>query len=267
MSNRHERPGGKFKDPHDAHLHGVNIREEADKANAEQAARRANGVDHKTGWRANVFTAAALQKIDFPPVSYVIPGLIPEGLTILAGRPKIGKSWGALEIAIGVARGIKVFGGTEEVEQGDVLYCALEDNKRRLKRRLTKLLFSMGGEWPNRLTLATQWRRLEGGVDDIKSWCDSVPSPRLVLLDTLAGVRPPREKNDNLYDGDYKALRAIHALANHRALAAVALHHTRKMEADDPLDTISGSWSGWCGRYVSRSRQDSKGHDSLCPWP
>ena len=90
---------------------------------------------------------------------------------------------------------------------------------------------------PERLTLATRWRRLDrGGVEDIEAWCDSVPSPRLVLLDTLASVRPTRNGTDTLYEGDYKALRNIHRFANERGMGAVALHHTRKMDADDPVD-------------------------------
>jgi len=70
---------------------------------------------------------------------------------------------------------------------------------------------------------------------------ESVPAPRLVLLDTLAGVRPARNGSDTLYEGDSRALRDVHKLANDRAMGVVALHHTRKMEADDPVDTISGS--------------------------
>jgi hypothetical protein len=57
----------------------------------------------------------------------------------------------------------------------------------------------------------------------------------------LAGVRPSRAGTDTLYEGDYKALRDVHRFANDRGMAVVALHHTRKMEADDPIDTISGS--------------------------
>jgi hypothetical protein len=190
-----------------------------------------------TDWRSHIFTASALRTMDFPEVAFIVPGLIPEGLTLLAGRPKIGKSWLALDLGIGIAAGKQVLGGIE-VSQGDVLYCALEDNRRRLKRRIMKL----SGEWPERLTMTTQWRRLDqGGVEDIDDWCRSVSSPRLVLLDTLAGVRPVRSGNDTLYDGDYKALSDIHRLANDRGLGVVALHHTRKMEAEDPVDTISGS--------------------------
>ena len=129
-----------------------------------------------TGWRSHVFTAAALRTMTFPPVSYVVPGIIPEGLTILAGRPKIGKSWMALDLAIGIAPGKPVLGGVH-VERGDVLYCCLEDNPRRLKRRVTKLLSPFSAEWPERLTLATKWQRLDqGGVDDIEAWCDGSES-------------------------------------------------------------------------------------------
>jgi hypothetical protein len=194
-----------------------------------------------TDWRAHVVTAGALQTMTFPDPSYVVKGIIPEGLSILAGRPKIGKSWMALDFGLGIASGIPVLGGVD-VEQGDVLYCCLEDNYRRLKRRITKLLGAFGGVWPDRLTLATRWRRLDkGGVSDLEAWCDSVSSPRLIILDTLAGVRPTRNGSDTLYEGDYAALRDVHRLANDRAMGALALHHTRKMEADDPVDTISGS--------------------------
>jgi hypothetical protein len=192
-------------------------------------------------WQEHVFTAAALRTMQFPAVSYVVPGIIPEGLTILAGRPKIGKSWMALDLAIGIAAGTPVMGNVR-VDAGDVLYCALEDNPRRLRRRITKLLSPFGNEWPERLTMATQWKRLDkGGVEDLNGWCDTVKSPRLVLLDTLAGIRPNRAGNDSLYEGDYKALADIHRLANDRGFGIVALHHTRKMDADDPVDTISGS--------------------------
>jgi RecA-family ATPase len=170
-----------------------------------------------------------------------VKDLVPEGLTILAGRPKIGKSWMALELAIGIALGKTVLGGIN-VEQGDVLYACLEDNQRRLKRRVMKLLSPFSSEWPERLTLATQWRRLDqGGIADINDWCNDAPKPRLVLLDTLAGVRPARSGTDTLYEGDYRALRDLHRMANDRGLGVVVLHHTRKMDADDPVDTISGS--------------------------
>jgi len=204
-----------------ADLHGVN----------------ASPVD----WRSQVFSAADLRLMTFPEVPFVVAGLILEGLTILAGRPKIGKSWLALDVCLGVAQGRRVLGDLATT-QGDVLYAALEDNPRRLQKRIDKLLSPFTAEWPARLTLATSWRRLDhGGVEDITDWAGSEPSPRLVVLDTLAGVRPPRQNGEALYDADYRALVALHRLAAERSIAVLVLHHTRKTEADDPLETISGT--------------------------
>src|SRR5262249_18016180 len=123
-------------------------------------------------WRENIFTAATLRAMQFKVIQYVVPGLFPEGLTILAGKPTIGKSWLALDIALAVAGGRYVLGDIQPT-QGDVLYAALEDNQRRLWKRIRKI---MGGDvlWPKSLTLATRWRRLDaGGIDDIKDWAKS----------------------------------------------------------------------------------------------
>jgi hypothetical protein len=93
----------------------------------------------KEGWRAHVFTAASLKDRKFEPISYVVPMLIPEGVTILAGKPKVGKSWAALDIALAKAGGRFVFGDIK-LEEGDVLYAALEDNERRLRSRVERIV-------------------------------------------------------------------------------------------------------------------------------
>ena len=200
--------------------------------------KRPNG-NATVSWRDHCITAAELQGKTFPPVSYVIPGLVPEGLSILAGRPKIGKSWLALDVAIAVAAG-RICLGDRKATAGNVLYAALEDNPRRLQRRMDKLLSPVSAKWPEHLTLATAWRRLDkGGVEDVAGWANSVVSPRLAILDTLAGVRPIWTRDG--YTEDYELLAALHRMANEMALAVLVLHHTRKMEADDPIDTISGT--------------------------
>src|SRR5262245_64249627 len=85
--------------------------------------------DSKT-WRDGLITAKALQTKAFAPVRIILPGLIPEGVTIVAGKPKIGKSWLALDVCLAVAGDRFVLGETKPV-QGDVLYIAAEDNQRR----------------------------------------------------------------------------------------------------------------------------------------
>jgi hypothetical protein len=195
----------------------------------------------KVGWRLHVFTAASLKDKQFDPIYYVVPTLFPEGVTILAGRPKVGKSWMALDIGLGLAGGYYIL-GTIKLEPADVLYAALEDNPRRLRSRIDRILAGSGQLWPERLTLATKWRRLDaGGVADAKEWVASVKRPKLIIFDTLAGVRPDRNNKDNLYEGDYRALAELQHWANETGIGAMILHHTRKMESEDPIDSVSGT--------------------------
>jgi RecA-family ATPase len=196
-------------------------------------------------WRERCITAADLQRKTFSPVSYVVPGVIPEGLSILAGKPKIGKSWMALDVCYAVAAGRYCLGDRKPAH-GDVLYCALEDNPRRLQQRIDKIAGTFATTWPERLTLTTSWRRLDqGGVEDIREWIEGATAPRLIVLDTLAGVKPIRTTSG--YVEDYESLTALHRLANEKAVAVLVLHHQRKMEADDPIDTVSGTL-GLAGR-------------------
>ena len=216
-------------------------RDEDEKWRKQQANIKLVSSRDDIGWRAHVKHASRLRDMRFPEPCYVVPGYIPEGLTILGGRPKVGKSWMALEMALGVSLVENVLGKIMP-ESGDVLYAALEDTFNRLQRRIKKLLWPGRREWPERLMLATTWKRLdEGGVEDIDDWAQSVDAPRLVILDTLAGIRPKRDRNDTTYDGDYKALVELQKLANEKHFAAVVLHHTRKQESDTPIDAISGT--------------------------
>jgi hypothetical protein len=209
------------------------------KANGHDTGNKTAGNTNRFNWRDHVFTAAELQRKIFPPVSYCVPDLIPEGLTIIAGKPKIGKSWMALDICIAIAAGRFCLGERKPM-QGDVLYAAMEDNPRRLQRRVDRLLSPVSAQWPDRLTLANSWRRLDkGGVDDIRQWIESAGSPRLVVLDTLASVKPIRTQQG--YTEDYESLAALHRLANDKGGSIILLHHTRKMEAEDPVDTVSGT--------------------------
>lgn len=185
------------------------------------------------------FSAADLQLMDFPPIQYVIPGYVVEGLTILAGKPKLGKSWLALDWALATAYG-DIACGSIPCEGGNVLYAALEDNQRRLKRRMQQLL--PDGAWPSRLDLMTKCRRLnEGGIEDLAQWVEQTEMPRLIVLDTLACVRPVRTSKDAAYDADYAALSPLQKMAGERNIAIVVVHHVRKLESEDPLDTISGT--------------------------
>jgi hypothetical protein len=183
-------------------------------------------------------TARDLQGRTFPPIKWVVPGLLPEGLTILMGAPKLGKSWLTLDIALAVARGGNALG--QDCDQGDVLLLALEDNERRLQDRLRKI--AGDDPWPEALAYSTEWPRLNaGGLAGIEEWIDRAPNPRLIVIDTLGMVKPQAAGKGSAYDQDIAALRPLHQLASARRVSIVIVTHKRKMEADDPLEEISGT--------------------------
>jgi len=232
---------GSKRDWNDAHKSGQNIQRIADDAWSRQMESSVNAliVREPGNWHKESFTAKQLQKMRFKPIREIVKGIITEGLNMLAGRPKFGKSWLALEVGIAVATGDTCLGSIQ-CKKGAVLYAACEDSKRRLQSRMTKLIGANKAEWPAMLTLTTKWRRLDkGGVEDLREWIDSNPDAALIILDTLASVKPIRANSG--YQEDYTALEALHQLANDKGIAILILHHQRKSEADDPLDTISGT--------------------------
>jgi hypothetical protein len=118
-----------------------------------------------------MFTAKALHAMRFEPLKFVVPGFIAEGLTLFAGKPKIGKSWLLLHVAWSVATGDYTLGGIS-CDAGDVLYASLEDNQRRLQSRPTKL-FGIK-DWPSNLHFVCDMPRLaEGGLEFIEDWIAS----------------------------------------------------------------------------------------------
>ena len=98
--------------------------------------------------------AVDLMNTDFEDLRFAVPDIIPEGLTILAGPPKIGKSFLCLNIAMAVAAGGVALGSINIKDSQNVLYCGIEDSPRRLKSRMAML--DPDGHIPKRLHFLTQ---------------------------------------------------------------------------------------------------------------
>jgi hypothetical protein len=180
---------------------------------------------------------------ELPPVRWVVPGILPEGVTLLAGKAKIRKSWLAMGLCVAVASGGVAF-GTVRVERGAALYLALEDNERRLQSRLGKILD--GDLAPEGFDYATECPRVdEGGLEAIEGWLEEHPEARLVIIDTLAKFRP-RTNGNNGYQEDYEALEPLLPLAAKYQVAIVVIAHLRKAAAADPIDEVN-STSGLTG--------------------
>jgi hypothetical protein len=185
------------------------------------------------------FTAADLMKATFPEPRWAVPGLVAEGLNLLVGSPKFGKSWLCLGLGIAVASGGRALGRVP-VEQGDVLYCALEDPPRRLQNRLDTVLGN--AEIPSRLALVTALPRMPDCLAFLDGWLDVHPGARLVMVDVLKKIRPPTDARASMYESDYDQLSGLKKLADARGVAVLVVHHTRKATDDgDVFNEVSGS--------------------------
>jgi hypothetical protein len=183
-------------------------------------------------------TLADLLAADLPAPRFVIPRALPEGLSILAGRPKQGKSWLAMLHAICTAGGIPCFG--ERVEARDVLHLALEDTRCRYRDRARKMLAALGAVNTDRLDVRTNWPRAgSGGLARLAEWF-SEHRGGLVILDTLARFRDP-SKGRGSYEEDYLAVSSLKGLADEYGAGIEVVTHTRKGAADDRFDEVSGT--------------------------
>jgi hypothetical protein len=185
-------------------------------------------------------TLAELEAKHFEPIKWIVQDYIPEGLTVFAGRPKIGKSWLMLNVALGVARGTEALG--KFVQKGDVLYCGLEDGERRMRSRVEKILGPAIKDWPANFTFRHRLDPIDaGGLDTIEQWLIAHPKRRLVVIDVLGRVRGMKNAREEQYQYDYRLIAALQELATRYSVAIVVVHHVRKTDAEDVLDTVSGT--------------------------
>lgn len=209
-----------------------------------------------------IFNAEDLMKEEFPDITMAVPGIVAEGCTFLVGAPKIGKSWMSLGLGLAVAQGGMAL-GTIPVEQGKVLYLALEDTPRRLQRRLLVMIGST--EAPPNLNFACTWPKLNaGGLDQLEVWLQDNRDARMVIIDTWAKVKASIGESTSMYDADYSAVSAVKAMADLYGVPIVLIHHQRKATDGDPLNTVAGS-TGLTGAadatvILTRPRGAEEGH-------
>ncbi|MBQ6420330.1 MAG: AAA family ATPase, partial [Clostridia bacterium] len=168
-----------------------------------------------------------------PPV---IENLLYPGLFVFAGAPKIGKSFLMLQIAYHVSTGLPLW--EFPVSKSPVLYLALEDSYDRLQRRLYKMF---GVEGTDDLYLSIASMQLGKGLDEQITWfLKKVPDTRLIIIDTLQKVREAGGDNFS-YANDYEIISALKKIADASKICILVVHHTRKQQADDKFDMISGT--------------------------
>ncbi len=177
----------------------------------------------------------------FPAVKWAVPGFLPAGLSILAGGPKIGKSFLALHLAIGVAIGGCVLGHID-VLQGDVLYLALEDTFRRLQDRILSSSLINEHTDLSKLCIFTKIPRQHlGGLEYLRYWLSEHDNTRLVIIDTLQMFRKQLSGKGSMYSEDYEAMSQIKTVADEFNVPFLILHHLKKGMEGDWVSELSGS--------------------------
>lgn len=185
--------------------------------------------------RLQTIDADTLQSTAYEPVSFVVDDLLPQGLHLLAGAPKIGKSWLALWLCLCISQGQPLWNFA--TTQGEVLYLSLEDSFQRIQTRL----FDLTEDAPPTLHFAIMADTLKRGLEQqIEQFLTEHPTTKLVVIDTLQCVRGTGS-DSNLYANDYQDIGLLKKLADNQHIAILLIHHLRKLHDDDPMNMISGS--------------------------
>lgn len=184
--------------------------------------------------------AADLLAEDIAPLRWIVPDVLPEGTTVLAAAPKVGKSCLVYQACVEASLGGDLLG--RRVAGGSVLYLALEDGRRRGQDRLR---IALRGRTMPQGRLEVWWsapKLGEGLEDELRAWLDAHPDAVLVALDTLGKVRSTGDGRRNAYQVDVEDLARIHDLFRDRSVALLVVHHTRKDAGDDFLEAVSGTY-------------------------
>ena len=173
----------------------------------------------------------------FSAKEWIIKGILRSGLYILAGAPKVGKSFLVAQIAYYVSTGRPLWG--YPVRQSPVLYLALEDDHQRLQERMFRMF---GVESTNDLYFSINAKNLREGLEEqIAGFVKDHPGTRLIIIDTLKKIRPGDDETYS-YARDYADMTQLKKMADDNNICLLLVHHTRKKEDEsDAFNTVSGT--------------------------
>jgi len=176
-----------------------------------------------------------------PEPSWIIKGILPEGLTVLAGPPKVGKSWLIQGLCHCVTLGTPALGCEKfSTNSGAVLNLALEDPPRRFQSRIKKI--ANGGEISPNAFFTNKWPTGEDAITSIDEWLENTSFPKMVIVDTFAKIRSGDTSfGTTLYEREYEELSKLHDLAWKHGIALILVHHHKKGMTEDYFEKISGS--------------------------
>ena len=174
------------------------------------------------------------------PSKVVIDGLLNEGMILFGGKPKRGKSWLMLDLALSVGTGSQVWRHFPVREPQPVLYIGLEDGRDEIRERL--LAIQPGLTNTGKLQFLYNFPRLnEGGLEKLRGFAES-GRYRLIIIDVLARIESTdRRASDKSYHDIYQMLTPLQDMRHEHPLCLILVTHLRKAEAQDIFDGLHGS--------------------------
>ena len=188
------------------------------------------------------YSIADLMRKQFPHRQWAVEPFFPEGLTVLAGPPGIGKSYFALNLGLAVSMGGKAFGELP-VQRGAVLYLSLEDDEQAMQERIDTVWEHDNEAFPDNLYVQHEGvpQLGSGLIGTLEAWLQGHTDARLIVIDILADIKPPRGASGDWYLEDKSLLTPLRSLAHKYHVAIILLHHTnRRQTPESPFDMIHG---------------------------
>ena len=183
--------------------------------------------------KLQVIDGETLMDMELAAPKFCVQGLLPQGLCILGGAPKIGKSWLMLDLCVRIAKGEPMWG--METSKGTTLYLCLEDTYFRIQQRLGCITDEVSD---HAFFANASFSLAEGLMTQITDFVREHPDTTLVVIDTFQMVR---SNTDVSYGNDYEELAALKRLADELRICILLVHHLRKLNDKDPLNRLSGT--------------------------
>lgn len=208
-----------------------------------------------------VIDGESLVDMRLPPTRFCVQTLLPQGVTILGGAPKVGKSWLVLDLCVRVAKGEPIW--NLPTTKGATLYLCLEDTERRVQERLLGITDDVPA---NAFFAVTAKTLADGLTEQIRQFVSEHPDTVLVAVDTFQMVRG--SDSDPSYASDYQEIQVLKKLADELGISLLLVHHLRKQGDSDPLNKLSGT-TGISGAVdavfvLDKSKRSQSGATLIC---
>lgn len=184
--------------------------------------------------KLSVIDGETLLDMDLNAPRFCVQNFLPQGLSILGGAPKMGKSWLVMDLCVRIAKGEAIW--NMETTQGTTLYLCLEDPYFRVQQRLGCIT----DEAPSNVFFANAASTLAEDLEQqIIEFVKDHPDTVLIVIDTFQMVRA--SNGEPSYGGDYQELQKLKRIADALRISILLVHHLRKQGDRDPINRLSGT--------------------------